>query len=166
MALIAGCVTKAPDVVSYRDPNSGSRTDLISENLLESPGTPRELVWLNASRVFKNSRDYQYYLEVDYMARPETGFLDIQPGETLVITADGETWRLSGSGSLNTRREAKEEVRERAIYPATGHQLRLMASAQAVRVGVIGRNGIVQREFAAANFDRFRQFVSKFVPEA
>lgn len=161
--LLGGCATKAPDVLTYVDPYTKARTDLMSENMLESPEPIREVVWLNASRMFKNARDYQYYLEVDYMARTETGYLEIPPGETLVIIADGQELKFNGSGSTNARKGQKDEVSERAIYAATGQQLRTIANAENVRVSILGRKGIVQRKFTAENFERFRQFVQRFV---
>jgi hypothetical protein len=135
----------------------------MGENMLQSPEPIREIVWLNASRMFKNARQYQYYLEVDYMARRETGFLEIPPGETLVIAADGQELKFSGSGSLNSRKELAEEVTERAIYLASGEQLRAIANAENVQVSIRGRSGMVQRTFTPENAERFRQFVAKYV---
>jgi hypothetical protein len=164
--LLAGCASQPPPVATYIDPATHARTDLMAENMLESPEPIREVVWLNASRMFRNSRDYQYYLEVDYMARAETGYLEIPPGETLVILADGQELKFTGSGSLNSRKERKEEVSERAIYQATGAQLRAIATAEKVKVSILGRKGMVQRTFTPANFERFRQFVQHFVTSA
>jgi hypothetical protein len=162
--LFAGCATKAPDVMTYHDPYSRTRTDFITENMLETAGPPREIVWLNASRV-SNSKDYRHYLEVEYLALPETGLLDIQPGESLVVLADGQELKFHSSGSLNARREQKGEVRERAIYAATGQQLRAIANAKTVKVSITGKNGIVQREFTPANFEKFRNSVTNYVAE-
>ena len=162
-ALMAGCATHPPEVMTYVDPISRARTDLMAENMLEGPEPVREVVWLNASRMFSNAKDFQYYLEVDYMARAETGFLEIQSGETLVIIADGQELKFNGSGSANARKERKDEVSERAIYVATGEQLRTIASAENVKVSILGRNGMVQRTFKPANSDRFRQFVQRYV---
>jgi hypothetical protein len=161
--LLAGCATHNPDVATYVDPYTRARTDLMAENMLEGPEPVREVIWLNASRVFKNARDFQYYLEVDYMARAETGHLEVPPGETLVILADGEELKFNGSGSLNARKRDAQEVSERAIYPATGDQLQAIANAESVKVSLLGRNGMVQRTFTPANTQRFRQFVERFV---
>jgi hypothetical protein len=163
VGLLAGCATKVPSVITYYDPYTHARTDLTAENMLESPEPIREIVWLNASRIFSNNREFQYYLEVDYMARAETGFLEIPSGETLVIDADGEKIKFSGSGSANSRKERKDEVTERAIYLATGQQLRAIASATSVKVNILGRNGMVQRDFTPANFEKFRTFVQRYV---
>jgi hypothetical protein len=161
--LLTGCATRSPDVLTYYDPHTKARTDLISENMLETEGPPREIIWLNASRVFYNPKKFQYYLELDYLAHARTGLLEIPPGESLVILADGQESRFRGSGSANARRERRDEVSERAIYAATGEQLRTIAGAQDVKVSVVGRNGIVQREFRPLNFEKFRQFVTEFV---
>lgn len=160
--ILAGCAIKQPEVGTYYDPYTHARTDLTANNLLESSGAVREIVSLNASRVFLTASEYQYYLEVDYLARSETGFLEIPPGETLVILADGQELKFSGSGSINSRKERKGEVTERAIYAATAQQLRTIAGAETVKVSILGRNGIVQRDFTPANFEKFRKFVQMF----
>ena len=98
------------------------------------------------------------------MARAETGFLDIPPGETLVIDADGEKLKFTGSGSGNSRKEHKDEVTEHAIYAASAQQMRAIGSAQSVKVSILGRNGMVQRDFAPTNFERFRRFIQFYVP--
>src|ERR1041384_4775645 len=93
MVWLSGCMTKPPDVATDYDPITGQRTDLLSENILESPQKPpREVLWLNGSRVFRDWRNRQgtYYLEVTYMARTDTGYLNIPAGSTLTITADGQ----------------------------------------------------------------------------
>ncbi len=164
--LLAGCASNPRPVATYVDPVTRARTDLMAENMLESPEPIREIVWLNASRMFKNAKDYQYYLEVDYMARAETGFLEIPPGETLVIIADGQELKFTGSGSLNSRKTQSDQVSERAIYVANGQQLRAIATAESVKVSILGRNGMVQRTFTPANTDRFRQFVKHYVTSA
>jgi hypothetical protein len=165
-ALLTGCATHQPEVATYIDPITHARTDLMAENMLQSPEPIREIVWLNASRVFTTAKEFQYYLEVDYMARAETGYLEIPPGETLVILADGKELKFNGSGSLNARRKTGDEVSERAIYLATGDQLRTIATADQVKVSILGRNGMVQRTFTPENFDRFRQFVQRYVNTA
>ena len=104
LLLVAGCAMQAPEISTYYDPVMGDRTDLLSDNLLDTPGQPRELVYLNASRVWKNYNQSTYYLEVSYMARTEVGYLEIPPGQTLTITIDGKPVKLDGSGSMNMRK--------------------------------------------------------------
>ena len=135
----------------------------MGENLLEAPGQTRELVWLNASRVYRNPRDAQYYLEVQYMARADVGYLEIPSGETLTLVLNGRSMKFSGTGSANTRQPyQKELVRETAIYPATRVQLQTIALATNATVEIRGINGLVQRRFSEENVKRFRHFVTRF----
>src|SRR5688572_11808339 len=131
VAFAAGCASPPPDVSTYYDQVSGQRTDLMAENELEAPGNPREIVWLNASRVFRDYNTSDYYLEVSYMAMAERGYLDIPPGQTLTLIVDGQPMNFDGSGSLNTRKPYKKDfVRENAIYPITKSQLQKIAAAK------------------------------------
>jgi hypothetical protein len=135
------------------------------DNLLD-PGQPgREMLWLNASRVFKNQSRYSYYLEVTYAATTETGFLDIAPGPNLVIVADGKEMRLAGNGSQHLRSSKGGLLNETALYLVEPAQLRAIAAARKVTVRVTGGNGVVVREFKPVNSERFRKFVTKFVIE-
>jgi len=163
LLLLAGCATQPPSVSTYYDPVFGDRTDLLSDNLLEAPGEPRELVELDASRIWKNYEKAVYYLEVRYMARAEVGYLEIPPGETLTIIADGRPMKFDGLGSGNMRKPFKKElVRENALYPTTKNELQKIASAQQVKVQIKGNKGIIHREFAQQNLERFRKFVSTY----
>src|SRR5215207_217834 len=160
LVLAAGCASDPPaDVTTYVDQGTGLRTDLMGENLLEGKGPTRELVWLNASRVYRNYSDAQYYLEAQYMARDEAGYLEIPAGETMTITIDGQPLKFGGTGSSNMRKPYKKElVREVAIYPATRIQLQKIALAKDVKVSIRGNNGLIEREFSKENQERFRQF--------
>ncbi len=163
LGLAAGCATHTPDVSTFYDQVSGLRTDLMSDNELEAPGTPREVVWLNASRVFRDYNRSEYYLEVAYMAMADRGYFEIPPGQSLTLIVDGKPMMFDGSGSLNSRKEYKKDfVRETAIYPATKEQLQKIAQAKTVKVQIKGKNGLIERNFQAANFDRFRRFVTAY----
>ena len=160
----AGCATThVPPVATHVDPYSKLRTDIIPENLLDQDGPVREMVWLNASRVYSNREDFDYYLEIHYEARAETGYLDISPGESLVIIVDGKEMKFKGHGSLNNRQEENNLVSEDAVYMAGPSELSAIARAKAVKVKVIGRNGLVERDFRPENFEKFRKFVAHFV---
>jgi hypothetical protein len=163
-ALLASCAARqAPDVTTHIDQGTGLRTDLLGDNLLEGKGQPRELLWLNASRVYRNYSDAQYYLEAQYMAREDAGYLEIPPGETLTIVIDGQPLKFSGTGGANMRKPYKDQlVREVAIYPATRIQLQKIALGREVKVQLRGNNGLVEREFNKENQERFRQFVTRF----
>ena len=164
LLLLAGCATKAPDVSTYYDPLTGNRSaDLLSDNLLETAGPPRELVELDASRIWKSYSESVYYLEVRYMARAEVGYLEIPPGETLTVVADGQPLKFDGLGSANMRKPYKKElVRENALYPASKNALQKIAGAKQVKVQIKGNKGLIERQFAQENIDRFRKFVSAY----
>src|SRR5881397_2706692 len=116
-ALLAGCSSMSKsDVYTYRSDIGGPGIDLIVDNELDSGDKPSELIWVNASRVREGAWDAKYYLEVRYEALPQTGFMDIAPGETLVLTADGQTMKFGGAGSLNERKEKGGTLVEHAIY--------------------------------------------------
>jgi hypothetical protein len=162
MLFVAGCAMQAPVVTTHYDP-MGNRTDLLSENLLEASGPTRELVWLNASRMWSSSEQTFYYLEVEYMARNEVGLLEIPPGEMLTITADGQPMKFNGRGSMNLRKPYNKEcVRERAVYQTNKKALQKIAAAKQVKVQLKGDKGLIEREFAKENFEKFRQFVALY----
>jgi hypothetical protein len=158
--LLAGCARSLPPVGTYTD-LSGLRTDLLEGNRLPSSvNPPREIVWLNASRIYKTPSDSVYYLEVEYMAKKETGLLDIPYGETLTLVLDGRPLKFTGAGSVNLRQSTSEEiVRERALYQVSREDLQKIASAKKVEVQVKGTKGLVLREFDEDNYKRFRLFV-------
>ncbi len=161
---LVGCALKTPDVTTYHDDVSGLSTDLLSENLLDTKTPTREMIWLNASRLFKNRQQFNYYLEVHYAANVETGYLDIRPGQSLILNVDGQEFKFYSNGSFNTRKARKEILGEDAVYEVTGDTLRMIADAKKIKVRVVGGNGNVEREFAPENFERFKKFVSSFVP--
>lgn len=164
IVVMVGCATTpAPDVTTHYDNVSGLRTDLMSDNLLPAGDHPRELVWLNASRVYHTTSRYNYYLEVTYMARKEVGLLEIPPGQSLTLVVDGETIPLTGTGSLDSEKETKEGlVQETAIYKTSRLVLQKISIAKKVNVAVKGKNGLVERDFADENLDKFRRFVTNF----
>ena len=161
-ALLPGCRAPSPDVGSHYDAIAHVRTDLIPENLIEAPGPTRELLWLNAIRISKDREEPSFHLEVQYAARSEAGLLDIRPGSSLVITADGTELQFAGSGSLNRRSEKKGLVSEQAIYECTAADISRIANAAKVTVRVVGERGILSRDFGPENFVRFRKFATQF----
>jgi hypothetical protein len=165
VVLLAGCASgPVPDVVTHYDQTTKIRTDIIPENLLESAEQPpRELVFLNASRVFKDYQDFDYYLDVQYTTTTEVGLLDIPAGESLVIIADDRQMKFRSSGSSSLRRSKGDVVSEKAIYPTNAEELRAIARAKKVQVHVVGQNGRVAREFRPENFERFKKFVHFYV---
>jgi hypothetical protein len=161
LALVAGCATKPPATATSYDPITGRRTD-VSENLLAAEGSPREVVYLNMFRDYRTAQSSDFYLEVFYMAPSEAGYLDIPPGQTLTITADGETMKFEGNGSLNRRRTYRKDfVRETALYDISKLQLQKLANARRIKVQVRGNNGLVERNFGDENFTNLKAFVAR-----
>lgn len=155
----SGCGT-TPEVTSYVNPITGRRTDVLAENLLEAPGQSREMLWLNAYRDFSDQYRFKYYLEVIYGAREEAGYLDISPGRSLTIVADGNEMNFAGLGSLS-KDEEKGALFETARYEATADDIYRISRARQVNVRLTGRNGIVERQFSVENFDKFRKFADQ-----
>lgn len=154
--VVSGCGT-TQEVTSYVNPISGRRTDVLAENLLDAPGQTREMLWLNAYRDFTDKNRYRYFLEAIYGARKEAGHLDINPGRTLTITADGHEMNFAGLGSMS-KEEDKGALFESARYEATADDIYRISRAKQVTVRLVGNNGVVVRDFSAENFDKFRKF--------
>lgn len=161
-ALLAGCAS-TPEVTTYVDPLTNQRTDLLSENELRAPGggQAREILWLNASRMPVNRSKYQTYLEVMYAVNAEAGPLDIYPGRTLTVIADGNELKFSGLGSMNSRKEKGGILYETALYEAQPSDIETIANAKKVTVLVQGKNLLIERDFGPENFERFKQFSEK-----
>lgn len=155
---LAGCATP-PDVATYHNPITNEETDLLSENELVTPGAPREIIWLNAARLNVNGQ-WKIYLEVMYGANKEAGYLEIYPGRTLSIIADGKELKFGGLGSLE-KREKNNVVYETARYEATLSDLDAIANAKKVTVLVQGKDALIERDFGPENFARFREFAAK-----
>jgi hypothetical protein len=155
--LLAGCA-QTPEVTTWRDPLTNQQTDLISNNELPTPGVLREIIWLNAARIPIKGQ-YKIYLELLYGANKEAGYLEIYPGRTLTIIADGQELRFSGLGG--EKRDDKNIVYENARYEAKPSDIETIANASKVTVLVQGKDALIEREFNAENFARFRQFAAK-----
>jgi hypothetical protein len=157
---LAGCETAPPaDVVSRTDELTGRQSHLITDNIIEDPSQNDSLLWLNASQLFTYRGATKYYLEVRFQARPERGLIEISPGQSLTITADGTPIRLSGPGSAKFRKEKYGTLIENAVYSVDFGQIEQIAKAREVKVRVAGNKGFVERQFAAKNFENFREFI-------
>jgi len=165
LILITGCKTHVPDVATNFDPITGQRTDLLSGNMLESAqNPPREVVWLNADRIAADSwnRQTKLFLQVDYMAKADTGFLEIPVGTSLILTVDGREMRFTGNGSFNKRNSREKGfVNETALYQISRMDFGTIANAKSVKVQIRGNKGIVEREFSPENFKRFQDFLAR-----
>ena len=160
---LIGCGT-TPEVTTWTNPVSGQRTHILAENPVGDlgEGEAREMVWLNAfcEVLGQTGAQQRYHLQVVYGAREEAGYLEINPGKSLTIIADGEELSFSGLGSLD-KDERKGALFETARYDATGSDIGRIAGASKVVVRLVGRNGIVVREFNDENFEKFRKFAQQ-----
>lgn len=156
---LAGCETTPPEaVVSRTDEVTGRQSHLITDNIVEDTSQSDSLLWLNASELFTYRGVAKYYLEVRFQARPERGLIEIGPGQSLTVTADGVPIRLTGPGSAKFRKQKYGTVIETAVYSVELAQLDQIAKAKEVRVRVSGGKGFVERVFAAKNSENFREF--------
>ena len=157
---LVGCeTTPPPDVVSRTDELTGRQSHLITDNIIEDPSQNDSLLWLNASELFTYKGASRYYIEVRFQARPERGLIEISPGQSLTITADGAALRFTGPGSAKFRKEKYGTLIENAVYTVDFPQLEQIAKAKEVKVRVSGNKGFVERHFASKNFENFREFI-------
>ncbi len=158
VTFLAGCA-QTPPVTTYRDPLTNQETDLLSENELVKPGSVREVIWLNAARI-PIKKEYKIFLEVEYAARKEAGYLEIYPGKTLTIVADGKELKFAGLGALD-KLEKDNIVREKARYEVKLADIDAIANAKKVTVLLQGKDQLIERDFGPDNFTRFKQFYEK-----
>ena len=161
---LAGCAT-APksELYSYRNDLGGPGIDLIVDNELDSGDRPTELIWLNALRTHRGAWDALFYMEVRYEALPQIGYLEISPGETLVLTADGQVMKFRGNGSVNERKATNNTLIEHALYEVKADDLRKIAKARDVKVDIVGSQRTVHRQFKPANTEKFKTFVLTYL---
>jgi hypothetical protein len=159
--LLAGCGgVPETDTYTHRASFAGPDLDITLENLLESAEDRSYLIWLNAVRVRDTAWEGRYYLEVRYEGASDAGFIDIAPGESLVITVDGETLRFRSLGSDATReRTGRGTFVENALYETKPETIKQIARGQDVKVQVNGQARKLYREFALVNSQKFRNFV-------
>jgi hypothetical protein len=158
--LLTGCQSPQEDVATFTNPITARRTDVLGQNLLETKEPSREMIWLNAYRDFLNTYEYRYYLELIYGANEQVGYLDIGPGRSLTIVADGKEMNFTSLGSLEKEKEGSA-VFERVRYDATSDDLYRIANAKQVAIRAVGQNGIVVRQFGPENFEKFRKFMDQ-----
>lgn len=159
--LVAGCAAPPEsDSYTHRAAMSGPDMDITLDNLLESSEDRSYLAWLSAVRVRDNAWDSRYYLEVRYEGANDAGFIDLAPGETLLVSADGELMRFRGLGSDATRhRTGRGTFVETALYEVEPDVIKRIAAANDVKVQINGQSRKLYREFKPINFQKFRHFV-------
>ncbi len=162
LAFLTGCGTTTPtgSTYTFRDATAGPDMDVTLDNLLESSEDRSYLVWLNAVRVRDGEWEARYYLEVRYQAASDAGFLEILPGDSLVLTVDGQTMRFRGPGSGDNRKKlGNGQFVENAVFETKADDLRKIAKAKDIKVQVNGKKRKMYREFSEENRQKFRSFV-------
>jgi hypothetical protein len=155
--LLGGCAS-APEQDTYTHRGGGEGMDITLDNLLASKEDQSYLLWFNAVRMREGAWDSKYYLEVRYEGASDAGFLNIAPGETLLLTVDGQTMRFSGPGSEKDK-TANGNFVENAVYEVKPEMIKRIARAKEVKLQVIGQARSLYRTFQPANIDKFRKFV-------
>jgi hypothetical protein len=160
--LLAGCGTTTPTGSTYtvRDSMTGPDMDVTLDNLIESAEDRSYQVQLNPIRVREGAWDARYYLEARYAGASDAGYMEIEPGDSLILTVDGETLRFRGAGSGDNRKMTGEGHHvENALYRCKADDLRKIAKAKDVKVQLNGNKRRLYREFKEENFQKFRSFV-------
>jgi hypothetical protein len=86
--------------------------------------------------------------------------MEIPPGDSLIITVDGQSLRFRSAGSGDNRKVlGNGQFLENALFEAKADDLRRIAKAKDVKVQVNGNQRRMYRDFQADNFQRFRSFV-------
>lgn len=167
IGLLAGCATKPPPVATDVNPITGARTDFSDILLPGSSSQPREVVYLSTFRTADFQTAPKYYILAKYIAPAEVGYLEVPPGQTLTLFADGQPIKLDSSGSLNTRKAFKEKdvdfVSETAQYQVSKLDMEKLGYARKIKVQLKGNKGLVEREFGPENYDSIRAFVTRAV---
>jgi hypothetical protein len=156
LLLLAACAPRY-HVVERTDPFERLTVRRMRGDVLGGPGAGTDWVALNAEETRAAGDTARYALVVDY--RTQGDWLEIRPGESLVLLVDGDRVGLSGPGSTRARTQGAAARREVARYPAGAALVRRIAAARDVRVRLVGRRYHVDRAFTPRNLARFRRFV-------
>lgn len=162
-ALLGGCAK--PDrqgLYTHYDNINGDTVDLIADNKLTVPNESGGELWLNASRMNQVNGIKLYHLEVHFVSN--VGWIQIEPGDTLVLTIDGVERKYESTGSANFRKSTNKGVfTEDAIYRVGPEDIRRIAAAKTINVKVFGVKGSVSRDFEASNIEKFKAFVTTYM---
>ena len=161
VASLVGCAPRY-GVRTYRDDFAGVAVHRMRGNVLDDVDRGGEWIELNAE--ISRGRDSTADLSLELLYRDASRWLHVPYGESLQILADQELMVLNGTGSLRTRRRSVlRGVEERVTYRLTPEQLRRLASADTVRVRLLGRREYVERRFSEIGLSRLREFIGTHV---
>ncbi|MSR06306.1 MAG: hypothetical protein EXR93_04440 [Gemmatimonadetes bacterium] len=160
IALVAGC---APSRTAQPGVQPERKVVRMSRNIIGGYRPAFGNMVLNVETTIEGpARRYELFARWTGDAR-----VDVSPGESLVVEADGQEFkfRVPESGIY---RDFSCEPRciydDRAYYSATAAHVQAIANAKRVVVRLVGSKRTVEREFNELNFERFREFVQKNVP--
>jgi hypothetical protein len=132
-----------------------------------SSAQPREVVYLTLFRLNSVSAPPKYYITAKYVAPAEVGYLEVPPGQTLTLFADGQDIKLDSTGSINSRKAFKQKdvdfVTESAHYLISKKDMERLGFARKITVQLKGSKLLVAREFSAENYESMRAFVTRAV---
>jgi hypothetical protein len=154
--LLAACAPRY-GVSVFSDPFERTAVRRMHGNVLGGAPAGGDWVALDAEEMRVPADTPRYDLRVDYRTQGE--WLDVRPGESLVVLIDGDPVRLAGEGSQRSRAESRVGRREVARYAVSAALLRRIAGARDVRVRLIGRRYHVDRVLTRANLSRLRRFL-------
>lgn len=171
---IFSCAPIIPNIVTAHDDFEGFTTNRMVGNRLKLYNVPDfaiimlgstpTILFLDAQRYISKEGDISYSLIVDYSG---PNWLFIKSGESLILLIDNEPIKLSGTGSSIYRDVTNVvgdiRINERSIYPISPDLLKKIAYASDVQVKLIGEKLYHKAQFDSSNFDRFKEFVEKFV---
>lgn len=156
--LLGGCIG-LPSILEpvYDDYTVSEMTGNI---LAGAPPLSTTYVELNAEQYTSRDGKILYTVVVDYSSND---WLFITPGESLVLSVDGERIGLRGKGSSKHRGNGYVgRIEEKAWYAISFEGLEMIANAKEVRAKIIGTRNQVERHFSEENFRNFRRFVAKY----
>jgi hypothetical protein len=169
--LAAGCAGSYHVVTNVRD--DGTTTYTLAHNEISVEGASKYVGSVLTSSIIEKrcvldvraSDDpggkRTFELLLTYIGKDP---MDMEPGRSLEIIADANSYVLSArGGTTRTRDPSGTSYTESLIYPVTRDVLLSMADAQSVQTLVKGPREDVRGYFDEKNLADFRRFVSDYV---
>jgi hypothetical protein len=157
--VLPAALSCAPAVKSFTDPSGTAEFHRMSANRLSGGFFTLDL---NAQCCIRQGVP-SYSLMAVYRG---PSFLNVEPGETLVLDVDGRRTEFFGRGSRDHRvRVFIGLVEETAFYHDVDPALfGALGEAGAVKVVLRGSSAVVSRHFGPKNFKAFKEFSLVYGP--
>lgn len=169
--LASGCASSRPVVTQVLD--DGTTTYTLMNNEIKVAGATKYYGFEEGSSLVEKR------CVLDVRARENRGeektfellltysglsALNIEPGRSLEIAADLNSYVLSADGGARRGRDPSgQHFTESLDYPVSAGMLVAMADARTVSITVKGRDGDARGSFDKKNFADFRRFVDAYV---